>query len=100
MVQQNQQPEQIDDLYNSYDRNLYSIAGDETPLDQMLDMSSGNANANVNNAAAVTADPSTVGSGPTASTTQQTTGSQQSGKTTFDNTVPGYILGFDPKDGN
>ncbi len=88
----------IDTLYDVYDRNLYKISGQDTALQQML--GSGNTNATVNNASAVTADPSTIGSGVAVNTVQQASGNTQSGgKETFDNTKPGYILGFDPKDG-
>lgn len=96
MNNQQQQP-QNDALFQQYDRNLYKIAGDETETDQIFDAlaGTGNSNASMNQGSAVASDPSMSGSGYGNSTVQNTSGSAQAGKTKFDNTETGYILGVD-----
>lgn len=94
------------DLFNSYDKNLYkigyvpdsgtpsadpannlSIAGGSNEL-----AGSGSANGELD---PNPQDPDTKNSGSQTSITQQDIGNTQSGKTKFDNTEPGYILGTD-----
>lgn len=87
-----------DALYDSFDKNLYRITGSEEENNIMDQMQADPAANNSNN---VQVSASDMGGGvSTATTTQQAGGAAtQQGKSTFDNTVPGYILGFDPKDG-
>ncbi len=94
------QPAPIDTLYYSYDKNLYKASSDPE-ADTINDILNGygNSNAIVDNGAAVASDPSTTGSGYTNNTTQLANGNQQTGKTTFDNTQTGFILGIDSADG-
>lgn len=91
-----QEDQPIDQLYNSFDRGLYKITGEEEE-DSILDSLS--ADASANNSANVSVSASDVASGISTATTNQATGTLQSGKTTFDNTVAGYIIGFDPTSG-
>lgn len=86
-----------DALYQSYDKGLYKLTGSEQS-DSIMDMIQ--ADPSVNNSANVTVSASDLGSGVDTSTAIQTTGSFQAGKKLYDNTVPGFILGVDPKDGN
>jgi hypothetical protein len=90
-------PEPTDTLYQAYDRGLYKLTGSEMQ-DNILDAAL-NADSGANNSKNVQTSASDLGSGVSTATTTQASGSQQQGKTTFDNTVPGFILGFDPVDG-
>lgn len=94
--QQPQQPVPIDQLYNSYDRNLYRITGEEEE-DSIMDMIS--ADPTANNSTNVQVSASDIGSGVLSGTMQTATGSTQQGKKLFTDTVQGYILGVDPTDG-
>lgn len=97
MNQKNQQPAPIDTLFQSYDRGLYKITGNEQE-DSILDMIDSN-DPSANNSTNVVIDPSSIGSGPITATLQTAVGSLQQGKTLFTSTVEGYILGVDPVDG-
>lgn len=90
-----------DALYQGYDKNLYRITGEEEE-DDILNMLS----------ASPGGDPTSTGSGSltvsadsvdsgvsTSTTTQASGGASQQGKSSYDNTVPGYILGFDASTG-
>ncbi len=90
------QQQDPDAIYQSFGKDLYRLTGDEQE-DSLLDVI--NADMSANNSQNVSTSPSDIGSGVASGTTQQATGSDQSGKKTFDNTVTGYILGVDPKDG-
>lgn len=83
-------------LYRDYGKNLYRLTGEESS-DAIFDALGGNSNAN--NSTSVTVSGSDISSGVDTSTSIVTTGSLQAGKKTYDNTVQGYILGMDPKDG-
>lgn len=97
MAQQQTQPDP-DQLYESYGRNLYKTTGEEG-TDDILDILS--ADMSANNSSNVQTSASDLGGGVSgATTTQATGGATQQGKSTFDNTVPGYILGVDPATGN
>lgn len=85
-----------DALYQSYDKTLYKLTGNEQS-DAISDML--NADPSQNNSMAVSVPSDTIGSGVDTSTTITATGSMQAGKKTYDNTATGYILGVDPKDG-
>lgn len=85
-----------DVLFQSYDRNLYKITGNEEEDDIIQALSS---DPTADNSANVQTSASDVGSGVSTSTTQQANGSTQQGKSTYDNTVTGYILGMDPASG-
>lgn len=91
-----QDPPQVDTLYQSYDKGLRRLTGDEgsDSIIEMLQPQPG-----IDNSAAVEVSASDIGSGTSTGTAAAASGSQQSGKQTFDNTVTGYILGLDPKDG-
>lgn len=90
------QPQQIDMLYQEYDHNLYKITGSENS-DSILDMLQ--ADPTANNSSNVQVSSSDLGSGVSTATTQTASGSSQQGKKLFTDTVQGYILGVDPKDG-
>lgn len=90
-------PQAPDQLFNSYDRGLYRITGNEE-TNSILNMMQGGAPGN-SNAANVQVSPSDIGSGVGVGSTSTATGTTSAGKTGFDNTVPGYILGVDPNDG-
>lgn len=87
----NPQPPQIDALYQSYDKNLYRITGEEES-DSILDMIS--ADSSANNSSNVQTSSSDLGSGISTATTPQATGSQQAGKKTFTDATDGYFLGI------
>lgn len=90
------QPLPQDVLYQDFGKDLYRLTGDEA-TDSILDMLTPDSSAN--NSSSVTMSASDISSGVSSSTTQTATGSLQSGKSTFDNSVAGYVLGVDPKDG-
>lgn len=90
------QPAPIDTLYQGYSRGLYKITGEES-FDNIEDMLSADSSANNSTSVQVASDSLSSGYDP--STTIQTTGSLQAGKSQYDNTVPGYILGVDPTSG-
>lgn len=92
------QAQQTDLLYNDFSKGLYRLTGNEASDDYVMNVLASNTNAD--NAQMVAVSGSDIMSGVGTGTTQTATGSYQSGKKTFDNTVKGYILGFDPKDGN
>ncbi len=85
-----------DELYDSYDKNLYLLPNGpgEDSVAQMMQSDPG-----ANNSTNVQVSASDFGSGVDTSTTVQTTGSFQAGKKTYDNTVSGFILGVDPSVG-
>lgn len=89
-------PEQTDTLYSSYSRGLYKITGSEAEDDILNQLM---ADPNATNTGSLTVAADSIDSGVDTSTTQASTGSDQSGKKTYDNTAVGYILGVDPKDG-
>lgn len=95
-----QEAPQIDTLYQGYGKNLYKTTGEEG-FDSILDImdSSAPSGATTSTAGSVQTSASDVGSGVSTSTSSAAAGSVQSGKTTFDNTVAGYILGVDPNTG-
>lgn len=86
----------VDQLYQEFGPDLYALTGQEQ-TDSILDMIS--ANPAANNASQVAVSGSDIMSGVSTGIQQNATGSQQAGKKTFDNTVTGYIIGVDPKDG-
>lgn len=86
-----------DALYQSFDKNLYRIDGNAEEDDIMQMMQ---ADPTANNSANVQTSASDIGTGVGTATVIQASGSIQQGKATFDNTVPGFILGTDPKTGN
>lgn len=88
--------QQTDSLYNEFGRDLYKLTGSESQ-DAIQSMLSSDPSAD--NSANVQVSASDLGSGIGTATVQQATGNQASGKTGFNNTVSGYILGFDPSDG-
>lgn len=90
-----QRPQPIDQLYQGFSKGLYRLTGNEAS-DDVLNMLSAPGSTN---AANVQTSASDVGSGVSSATTTVATGSDQQGKSTFDNTATGYILGVDPKDG-
>lgn len=94
---QQQDPPQVDTLYQTYGKGLYRTTGEEG-TDNILDIMA--ADQNADNSTSVETSASDVGSGVSTSITPQASGALESGKSTFDNSVPGYILGFDPSDGN
>lgn len=84
-----------DQLYNDFGKDLYRLAGGNS--NSIPNILSGNAR--TNNSQNVETSGSDIGSGVSTDISQAVSGSVQSGKKLFDNTVAGYILGFDPKDG-
>lgn len=88
--------ENPDDLYEGFDKNLYRIDPGALPDDVMRQLQ---ANSGADNSQNVTVSASDFGSGVDTSMTVSATGSYAVGKKLFDNTDPGFILGFDPKDG-
>lgn len=86
----NPQP-QPDAIYQSFNKNLYKITGDEEE-DSIMDMLS--ADPTANNSNNVQTSASDIGSGVNTATSPQATGSQQAGKQTFDDTTDGYFLGI------
>lgn len=89
-------PQPTDTLFQSYGRNLYKLTGQESTDDIMNILS---ADASANNSANVQTSVSDLGSGVMSATTVQAGGNIQQGKSTFDNTATGFILGTDPKVG-
>lgn len=85
-----------DQFYESFGKNMYRLTGNEVEDDIFEAIGS---NPGADNSGNVQTASSDIGGGVSTATVQQASGSMQSGKTTFDNTVAGYILGFDPKDG-
>ena len=85
-----------DQLYNSFDKNLYANTGlsDNTNSAASLLTPASSSNSTPG----IPADQIMSGTS-TATTYQATGGATQQGKTTYDNTVAGYILGFDPVSG-
>lgn len=82
-------------LYNSYDKNLYATGTVvSTSAISMLQ-------AGTSQMANTIMSADNIDSGVSTGNTPQATGAaSRQGKTKFDNTVAGYILGFDPSDGN
>lgn len=98
MTAQQQQPVDPDALYQSYGKDLYRITGEEN-TDSIIDIL--NADMGANNSTNVQTSASDLGGGVSSATTVQATGAASSqGKSTFDNTIEGYILGTDPATGN
>lgn len=93
---QQQAPQPIDTLFQSYGRTLYKITGTEEEDDILQQLSS---TPSADNSSSVQTSASDIGSGVSSATVVQATGSIQQGKQTFDNTVEGFILGTDPKVG-
>lgn len=86
-----------DAIYQIYGRDLYKLAVTDAENSVLNTLQ---ANPGADNTGSVQVSASDIGSGVSAATTQQASGgATQQGKSTFDNTVAGYILGFDPKDG-
>jgi hypothetical protein len=94
MAPQEQQPP--DQIYQYYGKDLYRLTGSEMS-DSIFEALGSNPSADNSQAVAVSAGD--IMSGVTTATQQTASGSQQAGKKLFDNTVAGYILGVDPKDG-
>lgn len=108
MAQMQVQPPQLDTLYQGYTHELYKITGEEG-YDSIMDVmqadqgtgSSATSSGGGLSGGSVTVAADAIDSGSSTSTVAQATGAAtQQGKTTFDNTVPGYILGVDPTTGN
>ncbi len=98
MAQAQQQPVDPDQLYQSYGKDLYRLTGEEG-YDNIIDVL--NADMGANNSTNVQTNASDLGGGVSSATTTQASGAASSqGKSTFDNTVEGYILGTDPSTGN
>lgn len=97
MVQQQQQPVDPDQIYQSFDRNLYKITGD-TGLDNIMDIL--NSDTSTNNSANVQTLASDLGGGVASTSTTQASGAAtQAGKQSFSDTTSGYWLGVDPATG-
>lgn len=88
-MNQPQQPDP-DALYESYDKNLYRITGDEASDDVMNMLA---AMPGANNSTSVQTSVSNLGSGATSMTVNQTSGAVKSGQTLFNDGQPGYFLG-------
>lgn len=84
---------QTDTIYQSYDRNLYKMGVAEDPTSQMI--SSLNSNQGSDNSSQLEVAADSLGSGVDTSSTDQGVGYYAGGKTKFDNTEIGYILGID-----
>lgn len=84
---------QTDTLYQAFDRNLYKVGVAEDPTSSMI--SSLNSNAGSDNSQQLEVAAETLGSGVDTSSTDQGVGYLAGGKTKFDNTQIGYILGID-----
>lgn len=84
---------QTDTLYSSYGRDLYKTGVEDDPTTQMI--SSLNSDQSSDNSSQLEVAAETFGSGVDSSTTEQGVGQYSSGKTKFDNTEVGYILGVD-----
>lgn len=80
-----------DSLYDSYDKNLYRITGDEQEDDIMDQLSS---DPSANNSANVQTSSSDIGSGVNTATSPQGTGAQMAGKQSFTDPTDGYFLGI------
>lgn len=92
------QPQPIDTLYQSYGRGLYKITGQEE-TDSIMDILQASPSSDLSSSVTVPAD--SVASGVSTSSTNQASGAaSMQGKSTFDNSVEGYILGTDPSTGN
>lgn len=92
-----QQPVDPDQIYQSYGKDLYRLTGEEGE-DSIIDIL--NADLGANNSSNVQTSASDLGGGVSNATTTQASGAATSqGKTTYDNTVTGYILGVDPASG-
>lgn len=87
------QPEQTDTLFQNYGRDLYKIGTEDDPTTQMI--ASLNSSQNVDNSSALEVSADSLGSGVDTSSTDQGVGYLAGGKTQFDNTQTGYILGID-----
>lgn len=98
MAEMTQQPQQLDTLYQGYSRGLYKITGEEG-YDSIMDIMQADSTASTSGSVTVPAD--SVDSGVSTSTSNQASGAAtQQGKSTFDNSTEGYILGTDPSTGN
>lgn len=96
-MRQMEQQKDPDQLYQSYGKSLYRLTGEESE-DSLLNVINSDLNASL--AADVQSQASSnLGGIGGAITTQATGAATQAGKTTFDNTVSGYILGVDPANG-
>lgn len=82
-----------DTLFQTYGRDLYKTGVEDDPTTQML--SNLNSNQGSDNSANLEVGADTIGSGVDTSTTDQGVGYLAGGKTQFDNTQVGYILGID-----
>lgn len=82
-----------DTLYQVYDRTLYKQGVTDDPTTQML--STLNSDQGSDNSASVEVAADTLGSGTGVSSTDQGVGYYAGGKTKFDNSEIGYILGID-----
>lgn len=94
-------------LYNSFDRDLYRADGDNedmvydpTGASEGSTAPDGNASAfpdsvQTSGDSAVTVSPDQISSGSQAATVNQVVGNLANGKSTFDNTKTGFILGVD-----
>ena len=97
MQQPQQQPVDPDQIYQSFDHNLYKITGD-AGLDNIMDIL--NADTSSNNSSNVQTSASDLGGGVSSASTSQATGSAtQAGKQSFADTTSGYWLGVDPATG-
>ncbi len=93
----NDQPIPTDTLFQTYDRGLYKLTG-AFQDGSVPNMINGN-DPSANQSSSTTIDPGDIGSGVMTATINTASGSQQQGKKLFTDTVQGYILGLDPKDG-
>jgi hypothetical protein len=92
-----QKPTKKQLLYGKFSPDLYRLTGGEE-TDSLLDVI--DADMSATNAGSVQTSASDIGGGgSSANTTVVANGSVEAGKTSFDNTVAGYILGVDPTNG-
>ena len=92
-----QKPTKKQLLYGKYSPDLYRLTGGEE-TDSLLDVI--DADMSASTAGSVQTSASDIGGGgSSANTTVVANGSVEAGKTSFDNTVAGYILGVDPTNG-
>lgn len=88
-------PQQPDQLFQSFSKGLYRLTGEES-TDNVLNMLSAPQSTNAQNVQTSSGD---VGSGVSSATTPIANGALEQGKSTFDNTVTGFILGVDSNSG-
>lgn len=85
--------DKTDALYSTYGRDLYKTGVEDDPTTQMI--ANLNSDQSSDNSGQLEVQADTMGSGVDSSTTEQGVGQYSSGKTMFDNSQIGYILGVD-----